>query len=131
MQTLEKERARVKAQAHSDAQAHVQGEVSRILASERAVFRERVTAEEERLRTKLLWLIFERLYLKSKFQAKQLEERDQQLRKQEAFYREQLNKLEERSTQFYKVTNENYHKAVDEVNAKFSCRYLYMIKPQQ
>ncbi|GAA6071890.1 coiled-coil-helix-coiled-coil-helix domain containing 3a isoform X1, partial [Tachysurus ichikawai] len=28
--------------------------------------------------------------------AKQLEERDQQLRKQDAFYREQLNKLEER-----------------------------------
>ncbi|KAF5896146.1 MICOS complex subunit MIC19 isoform X1, partial [Clarias magur] len=51
--------------------------------------------------------------------AKQLEERDQQLRKQDAFYREQLNKLEERSTQFYKVTNENYHKAADEVNAKF------------
>ncbi|KAG7320516.1 hypothetical protein KOW79_016369 [Hemibagrus wyckioides] len=113
-QWLEKERARVKAQAHSDAQAHVQGEVSRILASERAAaldsvqkaaLRERVTAEEERIRTKLL--------------AKQLEERDQQLRKQDAFYREQLNKLEERSTQFYKVTNENYHKAADEVNAKF------------
>ncbi|XP_026779098.3 coiled-coil-helix-coiled-coil-helix domain containing 3a isoform X3 [Pangasianodon hypophthalmus] len=113
-QWLEKERARVKAQAHADAQAHVQDEVNRILASERAaaldsvqraVVRERVSAEEERLRTKLL--------------AKQLEERDQQLRKQDAFYREQLNKLEERSTQFYKVTNENYHKAADEVNAKF------------
>ncbi|GAA6084813.1 coiled-coil-helix-coiled-coil-helix domain containing 3a isoform X1 [Tachysurus ichikawai] len=60
---LEKERARVKAQARSDVQAHVQGEVSRILASERAaaldsaqkaVLSERLTAEEERLRTKLL-----------------------------------------------------------------------------
>lgn len=60
---LEKERARVKAQAHSDTQTHVQGEVNRILASERAaaldsaqkaVLRERVTAEEERIRTKLL-----------------------------------------------------------------------------
>ncbi|XP_047660062.1 coiled-coil-helix-coiled-coil-helix domain containing 3a isoform X1 [Tachysurus fulvidraco] len=113
-QWLEKERARVKAQARSDVQAHVQGEVSRILASERAaaldsaqkaVLSERLTAEEERLRTKLL--------------AKQLEERDQQLRKQDAFYREQLNKLEERSTQFYKVINEDYHKAADEVNSKF------------
>ncbi|XP_026779096.3 coiled-coil-helix-coiled-coil-helix domain containing 3a isoform X1 [Pangasianodon hypophthalmus] len=118
-QWLEKERARVKAQAHADAQAHVQDEVNRILASERAaaldsvqraVVRERVSAEEERLRTKLLGMACK---------AKQLEERDQQLRKQDAFYREQLNKLEERSTQFYKVTNENYHKAADEVNAKF------------
>ncbi|XP_053505779.1 coiled-coil-helix-coiled-coil-helix domain containing 3a isoform X2 [Ictalurus furcatus] len=104
-QWLEKERARVKAQAYADSQAHVQEEVSRILASERAAALDRVTAEEERLRTKLL--------------AKQLEERDQQLRKQDAFYREQLNKLEERSTQFYKATNENYHKAADDVNAKF------------
>ncbi|XP_017349139.1 coiled-coil-helix-coiled-coil-helix domain containing 3a isoform X1 [Ictalurus punctatus] len=104
-QWLEKERARVKAQAYADSQAHVQEEVSRILASERAAALDRVTAEEERLRTKLL--------------AKQLDERDQQLRKQDAFYREQLNKLEERSTQFYKATNENYHKAADDVNAKF------------
>lgn len=60
---LERERVRVKAQAHADTQAHVKDEVSRILASERAaaldsaqraVLRERVTAEEERLRTKLL-----------------------------------------------------------------------------
>lgn len=51
---LEKERARVKAQAYADSQAHVQEEVSRILASERAAALDRVTAEEERLRTKLL-----------------------------------------------------------------------------
>lgn len=51
---LEKERARVTAQAHADAQSHVQDEVSRILASERAALRERVTADEERLRIKLL-----------------------------------------------------------------------------
>lgn len=104
-QWLEKDRAWVKAQAYADSQAHVQEEVSRILASERAAALDRVTADEERLRTKLL--------------AKQLEERDQQLRKQDAFYREQLNKLEERSTQFYKASNENCHKAADEVNAKF------------
>ncbi|KAG5267379.1 hypothetical protein AALO_G00221060 [Alosa alosa] len=51
--------------------------------------------------------------------AKQLEERDKELRKQDAFYREQVAKLEERSAEFYKVTTENYHKAADEVNAKF------------
>ncbi|TTG93069.1 MICOS complex subunit MIC19 [Bagarius yarrelli] len=88
---LEKERARLKAQARSDAQAQVQNEVNRILALEKAaaldsaqqaVLRERVNAEDEQLRIKRL--------------AKQLEERDQQLKKQDAFYREQLNKLEER-----------------------------------
>ncbi|KAI5618025.1 MICOS complex subunit MIC19 isoform 1, partial [Silurus asotus] len=123
-QWLEKERARAKVKAHADAQAHTQDEVNRILASERAaaldsvqkaVLRERVDAEEERLRTKLLT----RFVLCVGLQAKQLEERDQKLRKQDAFYREQLNKLEERSTQFYKATIENHHKAADEVNAKF------------
>lgn len=53
----------MKAQARADSQAHVKDEVSRILASERAaaldsvqraVLRERVIAEEERVRTKLL-----------------------------------------------------------------------------
>ncbi|CAG5927557.1 unnamed protein product [Menidia menidia] len=51
--------------------------------------------------------------------AKQLEAREADLKKQDAFYREQVARLEDRSTQFYKVTTENYHKAADEVNAKF------------
>ncbi|XDV24966.1 hypothetical protein PO909_028980 [Leuciscus waleckii] len=59
-------------------------------------------------------------------QARQLEERDKELRKQDAFYREQVAKLKERSGQFYKVSNENYHKAADEVNAKFK---RYEISP--
>uniref|UniRef100_A0A3Q2PXR1 Coiled-coil-helix-coiled-coil-helix domain containing 3a n=1 Tax=Fundulus heteroclitus TaxID=8078 RepID=A0A3Q2PXR1_FUNHE len=41
------------------------------------------------------------------------------LKKLDAFYREQVARLEERSAQFYKVTTENYHKAADNVNAKF------------
>lgn len=53
----------MKAQAHADAQVQVKDEVNKILASERAaalegvqraVLRERVSAEEERLRTKHL-----------------------------------------------------------------------------
>ncbi|KAK5605613.1 hypothetical protein CRENBAI_009366 [Crenichthys baileyi] len=51
--------------------------------------------------------------------AKQLGAREADLKKQDAFYREQVARLEERSAQFYKVTTENYHKAADQVNAKF------------
>lgn len=111
---LEEETGQVQALAQAEAQAQVPDQVARILAGERAstqdslqqaVLRERLTAEDERLRAQLY--------------AKQLDARDAELRKQDAFYREQVAKLEERSAQFYKVTTENYHKAADHVNAKF------------
>ncbi|XP_026064958.1 MICOS complex subunit MIC19-like isoform X4 [Carassius auratus] len=108
---LEKEKSQAHVQAQAEAQAQVKDEVSRILALEKeksvqkAILRERVTAEDEKLQVQIY--------------ARQLEERDKELRKQDAFYREQVAKLKERSAQFYKVTNENYHKAAEEVNAKF------------
>ncbi|KAG1953001.1 MICOS complex subunit Mic19 [Pimephales promelas] len=120
-QRLEKERSRVHAQAHAEAQALVKDEVSRILALEKAsaeesiqkaILRERVTAEDERLQAQIY--------------ARQLEERDKELRKQDTFYREQVAKLKERSGEFYKVSNDNFHKAADEVNAKFK---RYEISP--
>ncbi|KAJ8381606.1 hypothetical protein SKAU_G00023840 [Synaphobranchus kaupii] len=117
LQRLDEEKAQVKAQAET----RIQDEVGRILDVERAanqetikrvVLKERITAEDERLR--------------AQFYAHQLEERDRELRKQDAFYREQVAKLEERSAKFYRVTTENYHRAADEVNAKFK---RYEIKP--
>ncbi|XP_051747147.1 coiled-coil-helix-coiled-coil-helix domain containing 3a isoform X3 [Ctenopharyngodon idella] len=125
-QRLEKERSQAHAQTQAEAQALVKDEVSRILALEKAsaeksiqkaILRERVSAEDERLQAQIYQM--ER-------KARQLEERDKELRKQDAFYREQVAKLKERSAQFYKVTNENYHKAADEVNAKFK---RYEISP--
>ncbi|XP_052435209.1 MICOS complex subunit MIC19 isoform X5 [Carassius gibelio] len=113
---LEKEKSQAHVQAQAEAQAQVKDEVSRILALEKeksvqkAILRERVTAEDEKLQVQIYQM--ER-------KARQLEERDKELRKQDAFYREQVAKLKERSAQFYKVTNENYHKAAEEVNAKF------------
>ncbi|KAK5848857.1 hypothetical protein PBY51_008545 [Eleginops maclovinus] len=110
----ETEKARAAAHAQDDAQSQVQSEVSRILSVERAVaeesiqhavIRERIATEDERLRAQLF--------------AKQLGAREADLKKQDAFYREQVARLEERSAQFYKVTTENYHKAADQVNAKF------------
>lgn len=119
---LESEKARSAAQAQSEAQSQVQDEVSRILSVERAlaheslqqaVLRERIATEDENLRAQLL--------------AKQLEAREADLRKQDIFYREQVARLEERSAQFYKVTTENYHKAADQVNAKFKRYEMYPV----
>lgn len=61
---------------------------------------------------------------KAKHLAKQLEEKDRVIKKQDAFYKEQLARLEERSSEFYKVTTEQYQKAAEEVEAKFK-RYEY------
>ncbi|XP_029617585.1 MICOS complex subunit MIC19 isoform X2 [Salmo trutta] len=111
---LEEEKVHAASFAEAEAQASVKDEVGRILELERAtthntltqaVMREKVSAEDERLRTQLY--------------AKQLELRDQELKKQDAFYREQVARLEDRSAQFYKMTTENYHKAADGINAKF------------
>ncbi|XP_054595700.1 coiled-coil-helix-coiled-coil-helix domain containing 3a isoform X1 [Nothobranchius furzeri] len=108
------EKARTSAQAQTAAQSQVQAEVSRMLSAERAVaqenfqqavIRERITTEDEILRAQIL--------------AKQLDAKEADLKKQDAFYREQVARLEERSAQFYKVTTENYRKAADQVNAKF------------
>ncbi|KAM4523963.1 coiled-coil-helix-coiled-coil-helix domain containing 3a isoform 1-T1 [Fundulus diaphanus] len=108
------EKARASAQAQTEAQSKIQEEISRILSVERAltqdslqqaIIRERISGEDEKYRAQLL--------------AKQLEAREADLKKLDVFYREQVARLEERSAQFYKVTTENYHKAADNVNAKF------------
>uniref|UniRef100_A0A6B2F9S1 CHCH domain-containing protein n=1 Tax=Bothriechis nubestris TaxID=1766655 RepID=A0A6B2F9S1_9SAUR len=80
----------------------------RVASSEqlaRAVLRERSLAEDERMKSQLL--------------AKQLEGKEKELKKRETYYKEQLNRLEERSSQFYKVTTEQYEKAVKEVKSRF------------
>ncbi|XP_047246411.1 coiled-coil-helix-coiled-coil-helix domain containing 3a isoform X2 [Girardinichthys multiradiatus] len=116
------EKARASAQAQAEAQSKVQEEISRILSMERAltqdsleqtIIRERISNETEKLRAQLL--------------AKQLKAREADLKKQDAFYREQVARLEERSAQFYKVTTENYHKAADQVNAKFKRYEVYPV----
>ncbi|KAM9845769.1 coiled-coil-helix-coiled-coil-helix domain containing 3a isoform 2-T2 [Aulostomus maculatus] len=119
---LEAEKARTSAHTEAEAKRQVQDEVSRILSAERAaaqeslqqaVIRERIATEDEKLRAQLF--------------AKQLEAREADLKRQDAFYREQVARLEERSAQFYKVTTENYHKAADQVNAKFKRYEVYPV----
>ncbi|XP_015277129.1 PREDICTED: MICOS complex subunit MIC19, partial [Gekko japonicus] len=93
---------------------HARDEISKVLERERvasnehlarALFRERSANEEERLKAQML--------------AKQLEEKDGELKKHDAYYKEQLARLEERSAQYYKVTTEEFQKAVNEVEARF------------
>ncbi|XP_077450358.1 coiled-coil-helix-coiled-coil-helix domain containing 3a isoform X6 [Stigmatopora argus] len=116
---LEAEKSRASAQSQADAKRHVEDEVTRILSAERAaaegsihqaVIRERIASEDEKLRVQRYEI---------ELQAKQLEAKEADLSKQDAFYREQVARLEEKSAEFYKVTTENYHKAADQVNAKF------------
>ncbi|XP_051911434.1 coiled-coil-helix-coiled-coil-helix domain containing 3a isoform X2 [Hippocampus zosterae] len=111
---LEAEKSRASAQARAEAKRHAVDEVSRVLSAERAAaedgiqqaaIRERIAAEEEKRRAQLY--------------AKQLEAKEADLNKQDAFYKEQLARMEERSAQLYKVTTENYRQAADQVNAKF------------
>ncbi|XP_034276672.1 MICOS complex subunit MIC19 isoform X2 [Pantherophis guttatus] len=112
---LEQARREAEAQKRSKQnQLSLQDEVAKALDRERtassehlarAVLRERVSAEDERMKTQLL--------------AKQLEEKEKELKKHETYYKEQLNRLEERSSQFYKVTTEQYEKAVNEVKSRF------------
>uniref|UniRef100_A0A8D0L1X4 Coiled-coil-helix-coiled-coil-helix domain containing 3 n=1 Tax=Sphenodon punctatus TaxID=8508 RepID=A0A8D0L1X4_SPHPU len=95
-------------------QRYLRDEISNVVEKERAasnehlartILRERAATEEERLKTQRF--------------AKQLEEKDRELKKHDAFYKEQLARLEERSAQFYKVTTEEYQKAANEVEARF------------
>ncbi|XP_045144859.1 MICOS complex subunit MIC19 [Echinops telfairi] len=81
----------------------------------RAILRERISSEDERSKAK---------HLEIESKAKQLEEKDRVIKKQDAFYKEQLARLEERSSQFYKITTEQYQKAAEEVEGKFK-RYGY------
>ncbi|XP_067915881.1 coiled-coil-helix-coiled-coil-helix domain containing 3a [Heterodontus francisci] len=93
---------------------YVHDEISKILERERdaasdslikAVLRERALTEEERV--------------KAKHTTKQLEEKEKELQKLNAYYKEQVTRLEDRSAQFYKLTTEQYQKAVSEVESKF------------
>ncbi|XP_069085415.1 MICOS complex subunit MIC19 isoform X1 [Pleurodeles waltl] len=117
----------------------VREEISKVLEREklaardhlsRAILREKAATEEERLKAKGLhprdsrgaqsfWVLLEETKKVTQIQAKQLEEKERQLKKQDEYYKEQLARLEERSAQFYKVTTEQYLKASNEVEARF------------
>ncbi|KAM8882858.1 coiled-coil-helix-coiled-coil-helix domain containing 3a isoform 2-T2 [Synchiropus picturatus] len=111
---LEAEKARSSAQVQAEAKSHVRSEVSRLLSAERdaaqesvqqAILKEKIAAEDEQRRVNIY--------------AKKLASKEADLNRQEAFYRDQVARLEERSAEIYKITTDNYHKAADQVNAKY------------
>ncbi|XP_053719682.1 coiled-coil-helix-coiled-coil-helix domain containing 3a isoform X1 [Synchiropus splendidus] len=111
---LEAEKARSSAQVQAEAQSHVRSEVSRLLSAERdaaqqsvqqAILKEKIAAEDEQRRVNIY--------------AKKLASKEADLNRQEAFYRDQVARLEEWSAEIYKITTDNYHKAADQVNAKY------------
>ncbi|XP_061323960.1 MICOS complex subunit MIC19 isoform X2 [Pezoporus flaviventris] len=100
-------------------QMYVRDEFGRLLERERissnehltrAILRERAATEEERQKAQRFV---------SSEASMELEEKDRELKKHDAYYKEQLARLEERSAQFYKVTTEQYQKAADEVSSRY------------
>nr|XP_029523238.1 vegetative cell wall protein gp1-like isoform X4 [Oncorhynchus nerka] len=111
-QEFEKQLYEVKVQAR--AQAQIQEEVKKILDVEKAaqgenlmaaIEKERMTTEDERLMAQLY--------------AHKLEEKENQVKKQDALFREQVAKLEEKSAQFFKVTTENFKKGREDAHNTF------------
>ncbi|KAG8576797.1 hypothetical protein GDO81_009976 [Engystomops pustulosus] len=97
----------------------MQDEIGKALERERAasteqltrsMLREKAATEEERLKARTFELFG---------QAKKLEEKERELKRQDEYYKEQLARLEERSAQFYKVTTEQYQSAANTVEARF------------
>ncbi|XP_041059307.1 coiled-coil-helix-coiled-coil-helix domain containing 3a isoform X1 [Carcharodon carcharias] len=107
---------------------YVHDEISKILQRERdaasdsvikAVLRERALTEEERVKAKHAMRFLQFKSRRPFPKTKQLEEKEKELQKLNAYYKEQVTRLEDRSAQFYKLTTEQYQKAVSEVESKF------------
>ncbi|XP_070973595.1 MICOS complex subunit MIC19-like isoform X2 [Oncorhynchus clarkii lewisi] len=107
-------KVQARAQAQAVAQAQIQEEVKKILDVEKAsqgenlmaaIEKERMTTEDERLMAQLY--------------AHKLVEKENQVKKQDALFREQVAKLEEKSAQFFKVTTENFKKGREDAHNTF------------
>ncbi|XP_070973587.1 MICOS complex subunit MIC19-like isoform X1 [Oncorhynchus clarkii lewisi] len=112
-------KVQARAQAQAVAQAQIQEEVKKILDVEKAsqgenlmaaIEKERMTTEDERLMAQLYWI---------ELKAHKLVEKENQVKKQDALFREQVAKLEEKSAQFFKVTTENFKKGREDAHNTF------------
>uniref|UniRef100_G3NKA8 Coiled-coil-helix-coiled-coil-helix domain containing 3b n=1 Tax=Gasterosteus aculeatus TaxID=69293 RepID=G3NKA8_GASAC len=117
---LEEMRTRARAEARAAAQAQVEEQVRKTLGAQKAahaenlkdsIMRERMKTEDERLMVQLY-----RMELK----AHQLEEREKELMKRDALYKEHVAKLEAKCTEFYKVTAESFKKGKEETHSRFA-----------
>ncbi|KAK7117201.1 hypothetical protein R3I94_022684 [Phoxinus phoxinus] len=125
-QQLEEEKAEATAQARAAARLQIQDEVQKVLDQEKASYqqtladairREQLNVQDDRLITQYYWM--ER-------KAQKLEEKEKDLENQDALFREQIAKMQEKAAQFTKVTAENYRKGLEDANNRFR---RYQIKP--
>ncbi|XP_058844769.1 MICOS complex subunit mic25-a-like isoform X1 [Acipenser ruthenus] len=100
-------------------QALVQEELARIAKRERmagqeslalAVTRERAQASEEKQKTKVMPADLDAW-------AKQLERKEAELKRLDAFYKEQLAHLEKKNIEYYKLTSEQFREAATQAEA--------------
>ncbi|KAF6714979.1 MICOS complex subunit Mic19 [Oryzias melastigma] len=116
---LEEARARAEAEARATCRAQVEEQVKKTLEEEKAAYvekltesiaKERVKSEDEKLMAQLYWM---------ELKARQLDEKEKQLKKRDELRKEQVTKLEAKCAQFYKVSAESFQKGKEETERRF------------
>lgn len=116
---LEEIRAQAQAEAKAAAQAQVEEQVKKTLEAEKAAYtenltdsimKERMKTEDQKLMVQLYWL---------EIKAHQLDVKEKELQQRDALYKEHIEKLEDKCTEFYKVTAESFQKGKEETHNRF------------
>lgn len=119
-QQLEEMRLQAHAEAQIAAQALVEEQVKKTLEAEKtaqtekltdAIMKQRMQTEDQKLMVQLY-----RMELK----AHQLEEKEKELKKRDALYKEHVTKLEAKCVDFYKKSAESFQKGKEETHSRFA-----------
>ncbi|XP_026058197.1 mucin-17-like isoform X2 [Carassius auratus] len=113
-QQLEEEKAKAKAQAQAAARLQIQDEVQKLLEEEKASYQQTLA---DAIRMEKLKVQDEHLI--TQYYAQKLEEKEKDLENQEALFREQIAKMQEKMARFTKVTAENYKKGLEDAHKRF------------
>uniref|UniRef100_A0A8C1SIU0 Coiled-coil-helix-coiled-coil-helix domain containing 3b n=1 Tax=Cyprinus carpio TaxID=7962 RepID=A0A8C1SIU0_CYPCA len=113
-QQLEEEKAKAKAQAQAAARLQIQDEVRKLLEEEKASYQQTLA---DAIRMEQLKVQDEHLI--TQYYAQKLEEKEKDLENQDALFREQIAKMQEKMAQFTKVTAENYKKGLEDAHNRF------------
>uniref|UniRef100_A0A3P9NQ65 MICOS complex subunit Mic25-like n=1 Tax=Poecilia reticulata TaxID=8081 RepID=A0A3P9NQ65_POERE len=109
IQVLWRAEATVAARAEAEEQVKKTQEASKAMRMEKlteSVEREKTMAEHEKLMAQLY--------------ARQLEEREKEMKKRNELYKEHVSKLEAKCAKFYKVSAENFQKGKEETLKRFA-----------
>jgi len=114
MKEVEEAKTLARAQAKAEAKALVEEQVKKILEEEKASYIENL---KESLMTERMKTEDERLM--AQLYAHKLDEKEKELAKQDAFFKEHVANLEAKSAQFYKVTAESFQKGKEDAHGRF------------